>query len=52
MLKANLIVITGPSGAGKSTLSEKLSKELKLPLLSRDQLKEGIINTYNCSHDD
>ncbi len=52
MLKANLIVITGPSGSGKSTLSEKLSSELKLPLLSRDRLKEGVINTYNCTHDE
>ncbi len=34
------ILVTGIPAAGKSTLAEILSKELELPLISKDQIKE------------
>lgn len=34
------IVIAGIPGAGKTTLAEYLSKELRMPLISKDLLKE------------
>ncbi|MBS1606977.1 MAG: AAA family ATPase [Bacteroidetes bacterium] len=43
--------MTGRPASGKSTLSHLLSQEIKCPLLSRDQLKEGYLNTFHCSHD-
>lgn len=34
------IVVTGIPAAGKSTMAELLSKELKLPVISKDSIKE------------
>jgi predicted kinase len=50
MNKPLLVVITGMPASGKSTLAHLLSKETRLPLLSRDELKEGYINTAGISH--
>jgi len=44
-------MVTGRPGSGKTTLAEKLSKELYLPKLSRDEIKEGYVNTFNIKHD-
>lgn len=35
-----LIIVTGPPGAGKTTLARHLTQALRLPLFSRDTLKE------------
>lgn len=48
--KPLLIVITGQPASGKTTLAHILSKEIKLPLLSRDELKEGYINSTGAHH--
>jgi uridine kinase len=45
MIKPLLIVVTGRPASGKTTLSRILSAEIKCPLLSRDEFKEGYINT-------
>ena len=50
MNKPTLIVITGRPASGKTTLAHQLGKEIKYPLVSRDELKEGYINTVNVSH--
>ena len=45
------VLITGRPGSGKSTLIDKLSKQLFLPKISRDEFKEGYVNTFGVSHD-
>ncbi len=40
-----LTVIAGRPGAGKTTLARKLASDIRCPLISRDQIKEGIVNT-------
>ena len=43
--KPALIVVTGEPGSGKTTLGLPLSKALRCPRISRDEIKEGLINT-------
>lgn len=50
MRKPRLIVVTGRPGAGKTTFSKELGKRLFLPVLSRDELKEGYVHTFGKSH--
>lgn len=50
MKKPLLIVITGPPASGKSTLAKLLAQQVHLPVLSRDELKEGYLQTLNQSH--
>jgi dephospho-CoA kinase len=50
MNKPLLLVITGRPASGKTTLAHILSKEIKCPLISRDELKEGYVNTLNAGH--
>jgi predicted kinase len=45
MNKPKLIVISGRPASGKTTLARILSREVKCPLLSRDELKEGYLNS-------
>ena len=49
--KPKCIIVTGRSGAGKTTLSKKLSARLWLPVISRDEIKEGYVNTFVVKHD-
>jgi predicted kinase len=48
--KPQLIIITGRPGSGKTTLAHILAKELRCPVLSRDEFKEGLVNTFDSSH--
>src|SRR5664279_5531543 len=50
MNKPLLIVITGRPASGKTTFAHILSRQIKLPLFSRDELKEGYINTSDLHH--
>jgi predicted kinase len=44
-VRPSLIVVTGRPGAGKSTLAHALAREVRCPLLSRDEIKEGLVHT-------
>jgi predicted kinase len=50
MNKPLLVVVTGRPASGKTTLAHILTNELKCPLLSRDELKEGYLNTAGTQH--
>lgn len=45
------IIVTGRAGSGKTTLAEHLGKHLWMPVISRDRIKEGYVNTYGVRHD-
>jgi predicted kinase len=49
--KPKCIIITGRAGAGKTTLSRKLGERLWLPVISRDEIKQGYVNTFGVKHD-
>lgn len=50
MNKPLLIIITGSPASGKTTLANILAEKINCPLISRDALKEGLINTLNVVH--
>lgn len=50
MNKPSLIVVTGSPASGKTTLAHILAEELNCPILSRDELKEGLLNTLDLRH--
>jgi predicted kinase len=44
IVRPPLIVVTGRPGAGKSTLAHALARAVRCPLLSRDEIKEGLVH--------
>ena len=48
--KPYLFVVTGRSGSGKTTFSRELGRQMNLPVISRDELKEGYVHTFGKSH--
>jgi hypothetical protein len=49
--KSKCIIVTGRAGAGKTTLSKKLGEQLWMPVISRDEIKQGYVNTFGFKHD-
>lgn len=49
--KPKCIIVTGRPGSGKTTLAKKLGQRLYMPLISRDEIKEGYVNSYGIGHD-
>lgn len=50
MNKPLLLVVTGTPASGKTTLAHMLAGKINCPLISRDELKEGLVNTLNLAH--
>ena len=48
--KPFFIVVTGRPGSGKTTFAKKLGGRLFLPVISRDELKEGYVHTLGKRH--
>src|SRR5438874_8601927 len=49
--KPKCIIITGRPGSGKTTFAKKLGERLWMPVISRDEIKEGYVNTFGVKHD-
>lgn len=45
MRRPALFVVTGMPGAGKTTLAHTLARAVRCPLVSRDEIKEGLVCT-------
>ena len=46
MNNKNIIIITGELAAGKTTYGKKFSEELKIPFLSKDEIKEILFDSF------
>lgn len=46
MGRPTLIVVTGPAGSGKTTLAHELAKAVGCPVVSRDEIKEGMVFSH------
>jgi predicted kinase len=43
MARPRLIVVSGPAGSGKTTLAHALARRVGCPAVSRDEIKEGMV---------
>jgi len=50
MAKPYLLVVTGRPGSGKTTFAKELGENLFMPVISRDQIKEGYVHTFGKRH--
>ena len=49
--KVKCVIVTGRPGSDKTTLSRRLSELLHMPVLSRDEIKEGFVSSFGISHE-
>ncbi len=49
--KPKCIIVTGMQGSGKTTLSKRLGEQLWMPVVNRDEIKEGYVSTCGVEHD-
>lgn len=50
-VRPRCIIVSGRPGSGKTTLAGELSRRLYMPKVSRDEIKEGYVNTFGVKHD-
>lgn len=50
MNKPLLVIVTGSPASGKTTLARLLADKINCPIFSRDEFKEGLINTLGLAH--
>ena len=46
------IIVAGRPGSGKTTLAAKLAAKICVPLVCRDAIKEGYVNTHRVKHNE
>lgn len=49
-VRPKCVIVTGRPGSGKTTLSRKLSELLHMPMISRDEIKEGYVTSFGVNH--
>ena len=45
-------IVTGRQGSGKTTFARRLGERLWMPVICRDEIKEGYVNTVGIRHDE
>lgn len=50
--KPKCIIVAGRQGSGKTTFAQKLGERLWMPVVTRDGIKEGYVNTFGIKHDE
>ncbi len=52
MPRPTIVLVDGAPGSGKTTLARRLAPQLKLPLISKDDIKEVLLKTLKAANRD